>query len=164
VQARRGLTDRVLELAAGRVQSAHELIDALGKLRRTLDDYDWIAPRWQSGRSVGVLTSNLKLSLVVEFENVSTAARKVGGRKVIRFADELDAARTLFLATVDPPDDGGVPEEGRDQLRILMDGLRDAATKAAGRKRWMLALVAGALVFGVAVGFMIGVAARLFAK
>ena len=43
-----------------------------------MDRFDWFIRYWYSGRSVGVNASSLKLSLVLEFEAVSSAARKLG--------------------------------------------------------------------------------------
>lgn len=145
-----------LEIVATRVREAHALIEATGRLRRTLDRYDWFTRRWYSYRSVGVNTSTLKLLLVGEFEAVSSAARKLGGRRVTRCARVVDAGRGLVLGLIDPPNDSGISDEDGYVLMQAVNDLRDAATRAAQRSRWLQGSVVAALLIAAAIGFVLG--------
>lgn len=124
-----GVVTRALDLIAGRVQDVEVLIEATGRLRTTLDRYDYFIPHWLTGR--GVNASSLKLTLVLEFEAVSSAARKVGGRKVLHAAAEPDGLRGDVLWVVEPPNNNGIPET---EARELMDTLNDLRV-AANRRR-----------------------------
>jgi hypothetical protein len=130
------------------------LIGAIGTLRRRLDRCDWLAPGWSG--SGGFITGVLKTSLVYEFENVSSAARRLGSRSVVHLADDLDAVRVPVLAVIDPPSPGGLGAADRDRLRRVLDGLTRAATKAAQRSRWLQGSVVVALLIAAAIGFVLG--------
>lgn len=117
---RRRLSEGFLELLAGRVDDARATLEAVGELRRTIDRYDGFGRRWHSYQSRPVNTSSLKLKLVGEFEAASSAARKLGGQKLVRLANDLDDARTLVLPIIDPPNDAGIRgEEARHIWQLL---------------------------------------------
>jgi hypothetical protein len=156
VTERRRLVEEALDLVARPVHAAEALIDAVEKLRGTLERYDFLAPTWLSGKSVGTTPSSLKLMLVGQFGAVSSAARKLGGRRILRHVAELDETRTTALTLVDPPNDAGLPDAERERLRRVLDALRDAATIAAARRRRVRAVVVAVLVLAVGVGFVLG--------
>lgn len=153
---RRRLVEEVLDLLARPVHAAESLIDTVEKLRGILDRYNFMAPGWLLTRSVGTRTATLKDMLVREFGAVSSSARKLGSRKIIHLADELDAIRAPLLAVVDPPDDAGLSAVERDRMRRLLDDLRNAATAAAGRRRRVRAVAVTVLAVAVGVGFVLG--------
>lgn len=101
-----------------------------------------------------------QLKLVGEFEAASSAARKLGGRKLVRLANDLDDARALVLPIIDPPNDAGIREEEARHIWQLLRDLQDAAAAALGRKRRVELIVAGVFVLGAVVGFLLGLAAN----
>jgi hypothetical protein len=70
---------RMLDLAAGRVDDAEALTDALGRLRTTLDRYAYFCPTWRGGRQF--VASTLHAKLAEEFgaaRSVSSSAQRAG--------------------------------------------------------------------------------------
>jgi hypothetical protein len=113
---------RALEIAADRVRQAEELIQQASKLRRTLGRHNWLGAGWYSNTTVGTVTATLKMMVGEELEAVSVSARKLGGDRVVTLVANLDAMSNQVFAPLDPPDDAGVPEPQRSQLREVLDG------------------------------------------
>jgi hypothetical protein len=111
-----------------------------------------------------VNASALKWKLVTEFEAVSSAAGKVGGRQLLRDAARLDKLRGNVLWVVEPPNTNGVAEAEARELRDALDGVRDAATAAITRKRRVEGFIVGVFVVGVALGFLLGLVAAFIKK
>jgi hypothetical protein len=70
----------VFDIAAGGVENAEVLINALGDLRTTLDRYAFFCPMWRSGGQFDAAT--LYTELAEEFGAVRWAALKLGGKDI----------------------------------------------------------------------------------
>ena len=160
MERRTRLLDHALSILASRVDDVLALIDATGKLRLRLDRYDWFTASWFTKRTGRPDASALKFELILEFEAVSSSARKVGGRTVLQAATSLDALRGPVLGVVDPPDNNGVSDEEAHLLMGALDDVRNAATAALARKRWLLVSALAIFLLGAAAGYVLALVLR----